>query len=33
MAASWVGLHDHPVYPALSREAASIMAAAGPLRS
>jgi hypothetical protein len=32
MAGSWVGLHDRPVYPALSREAAS-MAAAGPFRS
>jgi hypothetical protein len=32
MAGSWVGLHDRLVYPALSREAAS-MAATGPLRS
>jgi hypothetical protein len=33
MAGSRVGLHDPPVYPTLSREVASIMAAAGPLRS
>jgi excisionase family DNA binding protein len=30
MAGSWVGLHDRPVRPAVSRVAASLVAGAGP---